>query len=104
VGGFLASKDFFNDRRTQMTITSLSAIVGLLILTTNSDKSYFLLVLGRMFLGISLGFFDTYYLRMIEEFTPDNRTFCVVVTEYFYKKQLATIIGLVILLGLSIYF
>lgn len=69
-----------------MRMTSLSAMVGLVILGLNSDKSYFLLLLGRFFLGISQGFFDNYYLRMIEELTPDNKTFCIVVTQFFYKK------------------
>ena len=49
----MASKDYFNDRRVQMRMTSLSALVGLVILGLNSDKSYFLLILGRFFLGIS---------------------------------------------------
>jgi predicted MFS family arabinose efflux permease len=69
-----------------MRITSGTAAVGLVILTMDSNKSYFLLVLARIFLGLSQGFFDNYYLRMIEEFTPDNKTFCKVVTQFFFKR------------------
>jgi predicted MFS family arabinose efflux permease len=85
-GGFLASKNFFNDRRTQMRTTSLSAAIGLVILTLDISESFYLLLLARIFLGLSQGFFDNYYLRMIEEFTPDNKTFCKVVAQFFFKK------------------
>jgi hypothetical protein len=45
-------------------------------------------------MGVSQGFFDNYYQRMLEEFTTDNKIFSHIITKFFVIKQLAMIIGL----------
>ena len=56
LGSYLATKDEYNDRRTQMKLTSITAFIGLIIMSPKIDNkigSYALLIIGRVWVGIS---------------------------------------------------
>ena len=52
-----------------MLVTSISAGIGLVLMI---PKYYGFLLVGRFFLGLSQGFFNNYYVKMLEEFTTDK--------------------------------
>jgi hypothetical protein len=52
-----------------MLVTSISAGIGLVLMI---PQYYGFLLVGRCFLGISQGFFNNYYVKMLEEFTTDK--------------------------------
>ena len=84
-----------------MLVTSISAAIGLIIMTAcirneNDDSNFIFLVIGRIFLGISQGFFDNYFVRMLEEFTMDNKVYSILITRFFVLKQLGISIGLIV--------
>jgi len=81
-----------------MLVTSISAGIGLVLMI---PQYYGFLLVGRCFLGLSQGFFNNYYVKMLEEFTTDKNILAQIATKFFINKQLSLMasISFVALLG-----